>query len=146
MGGKKTVALLILIVLEFYSQPNDDEKYIKDDHSFMFNKSLSWLITATPKELKFVIKQNKFKRFSITKECSTFVSYEASEDENIDSAQLNDIVRSILIFRKKFENKKIKPPRVDLFQWSEYLERSEVWEEGPVFVFENKTLTHLWLD
>ena len=146
MGDKKIVALIMLIVLDCYSQPNDHEKYKKDDHSFMFNKSLSWLIKATPEELKFVINQNKFKRFSLTKEYSTYVFYEASEGKNIDSAQLNDIVRSILINRKKFENKKINPPIVDLFQWNEYLERSEVWEEGPVFVFENKTLTHLWLD
>ena len=105
MDGKKIVALLMLIVLECYSQPKDHEKYKKDDHSFMFNKSLSWLIKPTPEELKFIINQNKFKRFSLTKEDSTFVFYEASEDKNIDSAQLNDIFRSILIHRKKFEKK-----------------------------------------
>lgn len=146
MGGKKIVALLMLIVLECYSQPNDHEKYKKDDHSFMFNKSLSWLIKAKSEELKFVINHKNFKRFTLTKEYRTYVFYEASEDKNIDNAQLNDIVQTILNYRKKFENKKIKSPRVYLFQWNEYLERSEVWDEGPVFVFMNKTLTHLWLD
>ncbi|MEN9730229.1 MAG: hypothetical protein RLZ91_1346 [Bacteroidota bacterium] len=124
MGGKKIVALLMLIVLECYSQSNDYEKYKKDDHSFMFNKSLRWLIQATPEELKFVINQNKFKRFSLTKEHTIYVLYEAKERRNIDSTQLNGIVQSILTYRKRFEKKKINPPRVDLFQWNEYLERS----------------------
>lgn len=136
----------MLNALECFSQSNVYEKYKKDDHSFMFNKSLRWLIKATPEELKFVINQKKFKRFSLTNEHSIYVLYDATEAKNIDSTQLNEIVRSILNYRKKFKNVKIKPPRIDLFRWNKYLERSEVWVEGPVFVFENKTLSHLWLD
>lgn len=116
------------------------------NHSFLFNKSLKWLRKATKEDIKCVLTHKEFERFSVTNKKRIDVLYDSNLKAPISSDQVNQIINVIVNYRNTIKNKKLLSLQVELFQWYDYLERTEIWKEGPVFVFKNKQLTHVWLD
>jgi len=146
MFGKSIFFLAALLFLK--SNQNKCLPLINTEanHSYLFNKSLKWLRQASKEDIKCVLTHKEFERFSVTNKNRIDVLYDSNLKAPITSDQVTQIIDVIIKYRNTIKNKKLLSPQVELFQWYDYLERTEIWKEGPVFVFKNKQLTHVWLD
>jgi hypothetical protein len=145
MAGKYFILFLVLLVSESFAQQNVSTSRIID-HSNIFNRSIVWLTIASETELYNVICAPAFCRFSETSGKKYNIIYDSERYNSVDTLILNRIKTSIynnMNGLKKFGN---ISPTVEYFQWAEYLERIEQYDKGPVFVFKDKQLTHIWLD
>jgi hypothetical protein len=146
MLGKSMFILAALLFLK-----SNHNKYLPSinrvaNHSYLFNKSLKWLRQASKEDIKCILTHKEFERFSVTNKNRIDVLYDSNLKTPISSDQVTEIIDVIIKYRNTIKNKKLLSPQVELFQWYDYLERTEIWKEGPVFVFKNKQLTHVWRD
>ena len=119
---------------------------VSADHCYIFNRAPEWLLTASRNEIQSVLKQSGFRRFSITESGQIKVLLDVANVIPPDSIVVESIFQSIYHYQTVLERCKNEQPDVSYFQWSNYLERTEVYASGPVFVFFNDQLTHIWLD
>lgn len=119
---------------------------VSADHCNIFNRAPEWLLTASRNEIQSVLKQSGFRRFSITESGQIKVLLDVANVIPPDSIVVESIFQSIYHYQTVLERCKNEQPDVSYFQWSNYLERTEVYASGPVFVFFNDQLTHIWLD
>ena len=119
---------------------------VSTDHCYIFNRAPEWLLTASRNEIQSVLKQSGFRRFSITESGQIKVLLDVANVIPPDSILVESIFQSIYHYQTVLERCKNEQPDVSYFQWSNYLERTEVYASGPVFVFFNDQLTHIWLD
>ncbi|MBU3744231.1 MAG: hypothetical protein FGM61_06725 [Sediminibacterium sp.] len=115
------------------------------DHCFIFNRAPEWLLTASKNEIQSVLRQKGFQRFSIT-ENGQFKELLNASHVNPAASLLDTIYQRIQDYQSVLKNCKDAQPQVSYFQWNDYLERTEVYASGPVFVYFNAQLTHIWLD
>lgn len=115
------------------------------DHCFIFNRAPEWILSASKIELQSVLNQPGFRRFSITVNSQIKELLNASH-KNLTSPMMDSIYQSIIDNRSLLIHCKNVQPQVSYFQWNDYLERTEVYASGPVFVYFNDQLTHIWLD
>lgn len=115
------------------------------DHCYIFNRAPEWLLSASKIELQSVLNQPGFRRFSITVNGQIKELLNASH-KDLTSLLMDSIYQSIIDNRSLLIYCKNIQPQVSYFQWNDYLERMEVYASGPVFVYFNDQLTHIWLD
>jgi MFS-type transporter involved in bile tolerance (Atg22 family) len=115
------------------------------NHSYMFNNSLSWLMHATASDIQKILSEKGFCHVALINEGKLEVVYNADYHFQVTQQQINRIQTYIYNNYSYLEQFMQHKPEVEFFQWSDYLERTEIWSKGPVFVFKNSQLTHILL-
>jgi hypothetical protein len=110
----------------------------------LFGKIPEFLATASDKEMSEVFQSQIFARFSATLPEGVIVAYENTS--RVKEGSIEEIKDQISMFKNKLEAAKHEIPEVDLFQWADYKERTEVYPCGLVAVFHNNQISHVWLD
>lgn len=105
-----------------------------------------WVLDAGKKDWEKVLSKKGFGRFSVTTNLQVYELYNGYTQTHPTRADIRKIRRAVKDHKKDLKACLRYPPTIDYFQWTDYLERTEVWKPGPVFVFQNDQLTHIWLD
>lgn len=165
----RIIVIITLIVLQSNQSKAQVISSKRPDHSFMFDRATDWLSKASASEIKEVIFHPGFIRFSVTRNDSIVVLYDSNCDSGIvdststennsvvvlnnctqrfekNDATIEAIYSAVKWFFSKYPvNSMAKKPDVDFWDLK-YFERDEIYQKGPVFVFRDNQLTHVWLD
>ena len=165
----RIIVIITLIVLQSNQSGAQVIASKRPDHSFMFDRATDWLSKASAGEIKEVIFHSGFKRFSVSRNDTVEVLYDSNCDsEKNDSsftgnesiavlsdcayrfekndATIDAICAAIKWFFSEYPASSVaRKPEVDFWDLH-YFERSELYHKGPVFVFRDNQLTHIWLD
>lgn len=138
--------IISFIVLQSYQSKAQANDSIKLDHSYMFNRAPAWLSKASVNDIKVVVFHSGFKRFSVTRNDSIEVLYDSDNDFEKNLLTIDKIYSAIKWFFSKYPVSSIaNKPELDFWDLN-YFERDEIYQKGPVFVFRDNQLTHIWLD
>ena len=110
----------------------------------LFNKMPEFLVTASDKEVSDLFQSPIFARFSATLSEGVIVAYENTS--KVKEGSIEGIKDQISMFKNKLETAKNQIPEVNLFQWADYKERTEIYPCGLVVVFHDEKVSHVWLD
>ena len=145
MAIRKLLAVIHLIISLGAIAQSKAQLDSSINHSYMFNNSLSWLMHATASDIQKILSEKGFCHVALINEGKLEVVYNADYDFQVTQQQINRIQTYIYNNYSYLEQFMQHKPELEFFQWSDYLERTEIWSKGPVFVFKNSQLTHILL-